>query len=129
MTRAIALLSLIVALPSWAGSPDVTEDYVLHCSACHGLDGEGVAGVVPSLHGVGSLLALSGGRSYLAQVPGVAQAPLSDARLARLLNWVLERWSGTHARPPYSASEIGRLRGHPLRDPFDARAALAGSQP
>lgn len=103
----------------------VVEDYLLNCSACHGLDGAGTPGVTPTLHGVGSLLKLPGGRDYLARVPGVAQAPLSDARLARLLNWVLERYSGTPPVPLYTAVEIARLRASPLRDTRSARRNLA----
>ena len=102
----------------------VVEDYVLNCSACHGLDGAGTPGVTPTLHDVGVLLRLPGGRSYLGRVPGVAQAPLSDARLARLLNWVLERYSGAPPAPLYTATEIASLRASPLRDTRSARRAL-----
>ena len=114
-----------------AGSetPPAAEDYVLHCSACHGLDGQGTPGITPSLHGVAALLDTSEGRRYLGRVPGVAQAPLSDARLARLLNWTLRRYGGRMPTPPYSAREIGSLRRHPLRDPVAARKSLAPRQP
>lgn len=125
---AALLLALLApsASPAAAGTAvPVEEDYVLHCSACHGLDGAGTPGVTPSLVGVGALLQAPGGRAYLGRVPGVAQAPLSDARLARLLNWVLARYSGTPPVPAYSAAEIGALRSHPLRDTRSARAALA----
>ncbi len=110
--------------PVAATDVPVTEDYILNCSACHGLDGKGTPGVTPSLLDVGRLLALPGGRSYLARVPGVSQAPLSDARLARLLNWVLERYSGAPPVPLYTATEIGELRAFPLRDTRSARQAL-----
>lgn len=103
----------------------VWEDYALNCSACHGLDGAGVPGVTPTLHGLAALLAAPGGRAYLGSVPGVAQAPLSDARLARVLNWVLERYSGALPDPPYTAAEIGELRKMPIRDTVSARNALA----
>jgi mono/diheme cytochrome c family protein len=107
----------------------VTEDYVLNCSACHGLDGAGTPGVTPTLHGLGRLLQLHGGRSYLARVPGVAQAPLSDARLARLLNWVLERYSGAPPVPLYTTAEISSLRASPLRDTRSARRELENATP
>jgi len=124
--KALALAGALVlsaAAPGRAEVP-VSEDYALNCSACHGLDGAGTPGVTPTLHGLGPLLAATGGRAYLARVPGVAQAPLSDARLARLLNWVLERYSDAAPEPPYSADEIGRLRSAPLRDTRSAREAL-----
>ena len=58
--------------PSVAGDVSevpVVEDYVLNCSACHGLDGAGTPGVTPTLHDVGVLLRLPGGRSYLGGCP------------------------------------------------------------
>jgi mono/diheme cytochrome c family protein len=121
----LALLGLSLFQAAAAAEPPVEEDYVLHCSACHGLDGAGTPGVTPPLVGVAALLEAPGGRAYLGRVPGVAQAALSDARLARLLNWVLARFSGSPPAPPYSAEEVGALRSHPLRDTRSARAALS----
>ena len=100
------------------------EDFVLHCSGCHRLDGFGTPGVTPSLHGLGRLLVTREGRDYLARVPGVAQAPLNDARLAALLNWVILAFSGSPPDPPYTAGEVGALRRDPLRDPAAVRAGL-----
>ena len=128
---ALALLLVAVAASSRAAepvaAPDAAEDYALHCSACHRLDGTGTPGVVPSLHGAGALLATPEGRRYLARVPGVAQAPLSDARLARLLDWVLLSFSGVSPEPPYAADEVCALRAAPLRDPLAARRALGAA--
>jgi mono/diheme cytochrome c family protein len=124
-------LSLAPAVPARAAAeepPPVSEDYLLHCSACHGLDGKGTPGVTPSLHEAGALLATPEGRDYLSRVPGVAQAPLSDERLARLLNFVLTRYAATEPSPAYSANEVGALRQRPLRDPVAARQALATGQ-
>jgi len=100
------------------------EHFTLHCSGCHGLDGRGVAGSVPTLHGLDALLEVEGGRRYLGRVPGVAQAPLPDEELARLLNWVVASFSGRAPLPPYSAEEIGVLRREPLRDPVAARPSV-----
>jgi hypothetical protein len=102
----------------------VEEDYLLHCSACHGAAGVGVSGIVPSLADVGELFVRPGGRAYLARVPGVAQAPLSNARIARLLDWVLLTYGGVTAEPGYAADEVGDLRRRPLRDPGAERAAI-----
>ena len=124
-----ATVGLRQANASEVKPPPPSEDYLLHCSACHGPGGEGTPGVTPTLHGAGELLDTAGGRSYLARVPGVAQAPLSDARLARLLNWVLERYSGRAPSPPYSPGEVGGLRKNPLRDPVAARKALVAAKP
>ena len=77
--------------------------------------------MVPGLQGLAPLLAAPGGRAYLAAIPGVAQAPLDDARLARLLDWVLTELSGIRPDPPFTAGELAALRAAPLRDPFAAR--------
>lgn len=105
--------------------PGAADDYVLNCSGCHGPTGAGVPGTTPSLRVLGPLGAAPGGRAYLGRVPGVAQAPLDDARLARLLNWVLAELAGAPPEPPYDAAEIRALRREPLRDTRAARAALA----
>jgi mono/diheme cytochrome c family protein len=114
--------AMVAAAEGSAASPQ--EDYVLNCSACHGLDGRGTPGVTPSLHGVGRFLSVPGGREYLVRVPGVAQTPLSDARVARLLGWALREYSRAEVDPPYTAEEIGELRRRPLRDPAAARNEL-----
>jgi hypothetical protein len=95
----------------------------LSCAGCHRFDGSG-SNVVPSLHDVGRIAGLPGGREYLARVPGVAQAPLDDARLAALLNWVALRFGSSALERPFEAHEIGHLRRSPLTDPIAARAAL-----
>ena len=101
------------------------EGYVLHCSGCHGLSGEGVPGTTPTLHGIARLANTPAGRAYLASVPGVAQAPIDDDELAVLLNWVLKTFSSVTPITPYSAIEVGRFRREPLRSTSAARAALA----
>ena len=132
-TRLAALLAALLlpagSAAAQAPSPDATGDYLLHCSACHGLEGAGVPGVVPGLHDLAALLDVPGGRAYLARVPGVAQAPLSDARLARLLDWVLLTYSGRAPQPGYGEEEVGTLRASPLRDPGAVRAALVAPPP
>ena len=127
----------ILLMGQWAGpvradepklaGPGVAEDYALHCSACHTAEGGGTPGLVPSLRELAPLLALPGGREYLVRVPGVAQAPLSPDRIARLLNWVLAQYSGLAVEPRYSAEEVEVLRRSPLRDPVGFRAALVAA--
>jgi hypothetical protein len=71
-----------------------------------------------------------GGREYLARVPGVATAPVADAELAELLNWILWRFDGAHLSPafkPFTAEEVAALRRRPLRtEAAQVRAALVG---
>ena len=120
----IAVMTMVGA-SSFARADDAEPrfDFVLNCSGCHGLDAHGSA-TVPTLVGTGSLLASSEGRAYLIRVPGVAQAPLADDRLARLMNWMLLDIGGAPSFTPYTADEVAELRKDPLRDPVSARAAL-----
>jgi mono/diheme cytochrome c family protein len=133
MRRAPAAALFVSLLLPVVGSaePDMSrerENYLLHCSGCHGAEGRGVPGTTPSLHELGLLLSEQGGRDYLARVPGVAQASLGDAELAKLLNWVLAEFSQARLDPPYAADELGKLRADPIRDTVAARERLlAGS--
>ncbi len=117
----LALAAVALAATTSTAEPDPHERYLLHCSGCHGPDGRGAPGVTPSLHGLSRLLEAPGGRAYLAAVPGVAQAPVDDAALAALLNWVIAEFSGGTRASPYTAKEMGELRAAPLRDPAAAR--------
>jgi hypothetical protein len=101
-------------------------DYVLQCQGCHREDGSGVPGHVPTLLGFGRFLQLTGGREYLVRVPGVAHAPLGDAALAALLDWMLARFDpeAAAAAPPFDAAEVARARAVPLADADAARRAL-----
>ena len=125
MRTGAAVLAAALAVASAAGgAPLPREDYVLHCSGCHRAEGAGVPGVVPPLSGLAPFLATPAGRASLVRVPGVAQAPLDDERLAALLNWVLREISGAPA-PGYDAREVGALRARPLRDVVAERARVA----
>lgn len=115
--------ALALAAPAvGAAAPLAQHDYLLSCGGCHQLDGSGSAHV-PSLRAVDRLLAHEGGRAYVLRVPGVAQAPLSDERLAGLLNWVFEHF-GSGATPRFTAAEVGKGRAELFVDPRAARAAL-----
>jgi hypothetical protein len=115
--------SVVVLLAPHGAQAGPEHDYVLHCAGCHKLDGSGSARV-PALSDVGDLAARAGGREYLLGVPGVAQAPLSDARLARLMTWVIASFAGGDPAPRFTDVEVRRARAAPLRDPRRVRAAL-----
>jgi hypothetical protein len=87
---------------------------------CHGRDGSGQPGRVPSFRRtLVPLSYLPQGREYVIRVPGVAQAPLRDEDMAALLNWMVRHLSDVDVKPTfeeYSASEIHRLRSRPLTD-------------
>ena len=119
----VALLALGAVTATAHADALAEHDYLLSCAGCHKLDGTGSARV-PTLHGVDRLLTRAGGRDYLLRVPGVAQAPLSDERLAHLLNWVLGEFGDAPPTPRFDAAEVGRARTAPLTDPRHARASL-----
>jgi hypothetical protein len=131
-------LWLTAALPAAAadyepGAPLETftgarADFAFRCKGCHGFAGEGTPGHVPRLDGfVGFFTQAPGGRDYLMRIPGVARAKLDDARLAAVLNWMLEVYGGAAVAPgfaPYTAAEVGAARREPLtaeRAPTRAR--------
>lgn len=127
---ALTLLSGLVYGSAWA---EPYTDYILHCQGCHGANGEGSAGGAPPFRGhVARLAATRMGREYLLRVPGVQFSELDDARLAAVLNWILDRFEesadrGSEVRP-FSAEEVARLRGRPLLSVAEERArVLAGS--
>jgi len=112
-------------------------DYTLHCMGCHGDDGAGAPPEIPSLKDrVGYYFEVPGGREYLVQVPGARQAPLDDAALAQLLNWIVAAFGGasiTAPAPPYDVAEVTRLRADPPNDIAavrrDLEAAIRGKHP
>ncbi|HZT04792.1 MAG TPA: hypothetical protein VFA39_21260 [Steroidobacteraceae bacterium] len=115
---------------------DPRTDYMLDCMGCHRANGAGVPGKVPDMRS--SLVLLSGtpeGRRYLVEVPGVAQAPLSSAALAHLLNWMVHHLSAAAAPRSFrrfTEEEVAAYRKIPLVDVIDVRRRLlaaAAKQP
>jgi mono/diheme cytochrome c family protein len=123
---ALCAAALLGAAPDSGRAPEI--NYMLHCQGCHRPDGSGLAGEVPDLRGqVARFLAAPGGRAFLVQVPGAANAPLSDGDLAALLDWLLRRFDPEHVPTglaPYTAEEVGALRARPLSKVKETRAAL-----
>src|SRR5262249_3729754 len=106
--------------PVGVSRPDLAwQHWVLNCQGCHRTDASGSPDTAPALAGmVARFTNVPGGREYLVRVPGVATAPLADADLAQLLNWMLCRFDRAHLSPafqPFEAGEIARLRRRPLR--------------
>ena len=134
---AAACLSMLGASPRHAGAqapaPSAAESaptgvdnpqrawqhWTLNCQGCHRPDGTGSTGTAPSLAGtVARFLSVPGGRAYLGRVPGVATSALSNADLSEVMNWMLWRFDKEHVPAnfrPFTAAEIGQLRGAPLR--------------
>jgi mono/diheme cytochrome c family protein len=120
MKLALAAAALLFTTTTVQADSYEEHDYILNCSGCHRIDGAG-SRTVPSLHGMTELSGKPGAREYWVRVPGAAQAPLTNARLAALMNWLVERFTGTRPKPAYTAKEVERLRSTPLRDPVARR--------
>lgn len=99
--------------------------YVLHCSGCHGLDGRGALSQdIPDLRQLGMLLMMPQGRSFALRVPGVMGAGLTDADIARVMNWILESFlpvGQARHMAPYTDAEVSMARQMPLVDVVAAR--------
>ena len=122
--KRLALVLAVFSLPMTAAAETYEEhDYILNCAGCHQINGSG-SRTVPSLLAMPELRGKAGAREYWVQVPGAAQAPLSDTRLAALMNWLVKRFAGETPKPPYTAAEVKRLRAAPLRDPIGRRGEI-----
>jgi len=95
---------------------------------CHMEDGRGTGQMVPELKNfAGKFLHVEGGREFLIQVPGVAQAALDDEDLADVMNWLLNEFSSQDLPEnfrPYSPQEVGELRKNKLINVATRRAEL-----
>ena len=131
MSIHIVGLGLVAFLAMFVATAAVAEprtDYILNCQGCHGPDGSGAPGAVPSFRGnVGKFLSVAGGREYLMRVPGTSQSELSDARVAALLNWLVHEFSPDQVPADFTAyteEEVTRLRRPPLTDVTGTRQRL-----
>ena len=128
---AAGVLVLGLASPARAYEPRV--NFQLQCMGCHHADGAGEEGRVPSVRR--TLVPFSGtaqGRDFVMRVPGVAQAPLSDAEVAALLNWMARNLSDVPVPADfvdYTAAEVGGARHRPLAAVREARSRLLSSMP
>lgn len=137
MRRHLALfLPFILLCGEVLADPGIDEaefNYFVFCRGCHGPEGAGADDRVPNLQGeMGKFLHVGGGREFLVQVPGSANAPVGDEELAGLLNWMLGQFSPAELPDrfrPYSAEEVGRLRQEPLMEVDQYRAKLVALMP
>jgi len=119
-------MALVVPIGGHAYEPQV--NYQLHCMGCHLADGSGETDRVPSVRKtLVPFSMLSDGRNYVLRVPGVAQSPLEDADVARVLNWMARNLSDK-ALPAgfkdYDAGEVKAVRGRPLAQVKELRQKL-----
>ena len=126
------LLAILLAASSATaeGLTDPHADYLLYCRGCHLHTGDAVPDAnVPSLHELAPLLQTAKGREYIVRVPGVSQTPMSDERLAAVLNWVMTEFNDDTLpadHKPYTPEEVGRARQKALTDPLKTRAEILG---
>jgi hypothetical protein len=123
LTAALAIC--VVASNAWA---DPRADYLLHCGGCHLPDGRGAPPEVPTLiAALGPIVASQEGRDYIVRVPGASQTPLTDAKLAAVMNWVLVNFNADTLGPnftPLTGNEVGKARRRVLADPIRLRRTL-----
>lgn len=129
----MAVCGVAAAAAAWPGEAARARLlYIQYCSGCHLPDGSGSPATgIPSLRApMDALLAVPGGREFLAQVPGVMNSGLNDADVARVMNWLLVAFADGVPRPrvqPYAAAEIARLRATRPQEIMAVRAALVAA--
>ncbi len=120
----LTLLFALVAHSVFAASPRI--NYLLYCSGCHRPLGEGNPPNVPTLHNeLGLMMSVQEMRGYLARVPGSAHAPITDAELTDVLNWMLEQFNADTLPEDFkklTVEEVTKAREESLADPNQYRA-------
>lgn len=111
-----------------AGAETAALNYMLHCQGCHLADGSGKPGAVPAFAGsIARFARIPEGRRYLVRVPGASLSPLSDADLAAVINYIVQRFGPAEAAAaaaPFSAEEVTASRRPPLLKVEAVRAEL-----
>lgn len=124
IAKIVALLAVLtVSTENQAGSPRI--NYLLYCTGCHAADGSGKPPNVPTLRDeLGRMMSVPEMRSYLVQIPGASQAPISDADLTDVINWLLEEFNGSTLPEDFekfSTEEVAEARRNVLADPLKYR--------
>ena len=127
--RRVLFVTMFVALAADARAEQSLQTlYTLNCSGCHGAEGRGVPDAgIPNLNEAGGYVRTPLGREYLIEVPGLSQSRLDDATAARLLNWVLRKFSAERLPgdfKPYTTAEVTRYRADKVSDPKARRDAI-----
>jgi len=133
VARRVAAVMVVLGAAAPARAYEPRVNFQLQCMGCHHADGAGEEGRVPSVRR--TLVPFSGsteGRDFVMRVPGVAQAPLSDAEVAALLNWMVRNLSDVPVPAgfvDYTAAEVGQARHRPLAAVREARSRLLSGLP
>ena len=128
LARTGVFMVMIATVMSSARAYTPRVNYQLQCMGCHHADGAGEYGRVPSVRPTLVPFSMSAdGRNFLLRVPGVAQAPLADAEIAALLNWMAHNLSDVPVPDnfvEFTAVEVGSVRHQPLAAVAATRARL-----
>ena len=117
--------AFLLFLLSSGAHADPKSHYLIHCMGCHLQDGGGLPPEVPAFDStLGVLAATAAGREYLIRVPGASQAPIDDASLAAVLNWIIHEYSPQSGFVPFEIDEVSKHRDKPLVNPALLRARL-----
>ena len=130
-TIVIVPMILIFSVSVAADPRSAAENYVIHCQGCHGAEGQGMPPVIPKFTNELKLfLGSSEGRAYLIRVPGASMAPISDADLAEVMNWIVKNFV-TGELPsgyaPYAGMWVSQHRKPALQDPAAKRVRFLSS--
>ena len=100
--------------------------YLLHCSGCHIEDGSGDPPEVPDLRqDLDLLLTSAEGRSYMLQVPGVTDTPITTQEMADLMNWMIAKfYPELKSFKQFSADEVQAGRDNRLANPLESRQQI-----
>ncbi len=124
----IASLTMLVMMGAARAEMPMQTLYTLNCSGCHGSEGLGVPEVgIPNLNDAGRYVGTPLGRQYLIKVPGLSQSRLDNATAAKLLNWILHKFSSDRIPAdfqPYTTEEVAQFRSQIASDAETQRAAI-----
>jgi mono/diheme cytochrome c family protein len=131
-TVAFALLLAVSAVPGALAQDSyqrARNDFLLHCSGCHGQDGMGnpAKGIPQFKNQIGHFTRIPEGRAFLMQVPGLLSARLSDERAAAVTTWIIREFAGPslpEGFQPYTGTEAKRFREARPADVIGKRNAL-----
>lgn len=125
---AIAMLITVATAGGVRAEMPMQTLYTLNCSGCHGNEGLGVPEVgIPNLNDAGRYVGTPLGRQYLIKVPGLSQSRLDNATAAKLLNWILYKFSSDRIPADfqaYTTEEVTQFRSQIASDAETQRAAI-----
>ncbi len=121
-----AVILALLSVNSFALAASPRINYLLYCTGCHAADGAGKPPNVPTLREeLGRMIAVPQMRSYLVRIPGASQAPISDADLTDVINWLLHEFNASTLPAnfeEYTVDEVSEARSNILADPLKYRA-------